>query len=100
MTLLLCQPASQLGGRGRLAGALQTDQQYDLWPAVRSCQTGTRLAEQCEKLVANDRDDLLRRGQAVQHLEQRKADFAEGALHRLRRQPHLTAQRSEHCFEA
>ena len=51
----------QLGGRGRLAGALQADQHDDgrrlAWPSP----AGAGLAQQLDQLVVDDLDHLLRR---------------------------------------
>ena len=120
---LLREPARQLAGRGRLAGALQPEQQDDARPRLRRRQSALRVAEQRQHLVAHDPHDLLRRGQAAQHflvdrlvadavderlddlevdvgLEQRHADFPQRDLDGLLREADLTAEGLEDVLKA
>ena len=123
MPALAGQPTPQLGGRRGLARTLQSDQQHYLRPGGGGREPRAGLAEELQQFVANDGDDLLGRGEAVEHrpfggpianpideglddlevdvrLEQRQPDLPQRTLDRLRRQPHLAAQRPEHILQA
>ena len=63
---LLRQPLRQLAGRRGLARALQPEHQNHARPGRRFLQPALGIAEQREQLIANDLDDLLARGQALQ----------------------------------
>ena len=122
MLPLLGEPAPQLPGRCRLAGALQPQQQDDARPLRGGRQAPGRLPEEREHLVANDAHHLLRRGQAFQDLlvdspvahpvderlddlevdvrfQQRHADLAQGDLDRLLGQASLSPKRAEHLLK-
>ena len=113
----------KLRRRGRLARALQANQQHDLRPAPGRAERGSRLSEQRQQLIPHDADNLLRRGQAVQHLavdgalshagderlhdlevdvrfQQRQAYLAQRRLNGGGREPHLASNAGEYVAEA
>ena len=73
-SVLLAQVAGELGGRRRLAGALQARHQHDGGRSGRERQLAGRAAHQLGQLVGDDLDDLLAGIQLADHVG------AEGAL--------------------
>ena len=75
---LLAEVLRELGGVGRLAGALQADEHDDgrRRPGELDLRTLAAIlaAEHLHQLVVDDADDLLRGGEAAQHI------LADGAL--------------------
>ena len=65
---LLAQVNRQLGGVGRLAGALETDQHHDLRRAVGRAQRLPLGAEDADQFLVDDADHRLRRGQRFQDI--------------------------------
>ena len=115
---LALEPASQLARGGRLARALQAEQQHD--PRLRRVllQAALGAGKERQQLVADDLHDLLRGRQAAQHglvhgavadavdeglddvevdvgLEQRQTDFAQDVFDLRLGQPHLAPQGGE-----
>src|SRR5262245_43734452 len=122
MTALLDQPLRQLARRCRLPGALKPEQQDDTWTFARRLQPAFDITEKTEHLVADDLDDLLRRGQAPQHvlphgavadaiderlddfevdvrLEESKTNLPQRGLDALGREPSLSAKGLEDILE-
>ena len=64
---LLREPLRELAGGRGLARALQPEHQNHARPGAGFLQPALRIAEQREQLIANDLDDLLARGQALQN---------------------------------
>ena len=123
MASLLRQPHPELARRRRLAGALQPQHQDDARPLGGRLQSAFGVAEQRDHLIAHDFHDLLRRGEAAQHLffhravthavderlddlevdvrlEQGEPDLAKGRLDGLGRQPGFTPQRLEYVLKS
>jgi hypothetical protein len=123
MLALLGQPLRELARGRRFAGALQPQEQNDARPLVAGLQPTFGIAEECDHLVADDLDDLLRRRQTPEHvlpqrsiphaiderlddlevnvgLEQRETNLAERSLHVLRREPRLAAEALENVLKA
>ena len=71
---LLAEVARELGDVRRLTGALQTDHHHDRRRLGGEGQLRIGAAHERGELFADDLDDLLSRGQAVEHLG------ADGAL--------------------
>ena len=64
----LLQTVRQLSGRGGFTRALQAHQHDDVGDAAGEHQLAIGAAEQLGELVGDDLDDVLRRGQGVEHL--------------------------------
>jgi hypothetical protein len=119
---LLREPLRQFSRGGRLAGALQAQQEDDPRPLVRRLQPALGIAEQGHHFVADDLHDLLRRRQALQHIlshravadtiherlddlevdvgfEQRQPDLAERRLDVLGGQPRFAPEALENVLK-
>src|SRR5216684_3158689 len=119
----LRQPHRQLARRRRLAGALQPEQQDDAWPLAGGLEASFGVAKEGHHLIADNPDDLLRRGEAADHVlphraiahavderpddlevdvgfEQRESNLAQRSLDVLRRQPRFSPERLERILEA
>ncbi len=118
---LLGQPLRKLARGGRLARALEAQQEDDARPLVARLQPAFGIPEERDHLVADDLDDLLRRRQAAQHVlseraiahavderlddlevdvgfEQRETDLAERSFNVLGRQPSLAPKGLENVL--
>jgi hypothetical protein len=123
VTPLLLEPHRELAGGRRLAGPLESEQQYDPRRGRRRRQAAGRLAEQRQHLVPDNANHLLSGSQAAKHLlvdgavahpvdeglddlevdvglEQRQPDLPQGGFDGLLRETHLTPEAAKHVLEA
>ena len=120
--LALAEMQGEFGGGGRLAGALQSDEQQRGGQRRAGDDGAVPLAEQFDELVVNEFDDLLAWGDAAQRvgfggalldaggevagdlevdvgLEEREADFAQRLVDVGVGEPPLVAEPGEHGRE-